>query len=48
MTEPVLKALREFDGKNPAMGRAYWVMQHLGKHVYALKDLPFGLPVLLA
>jgi hypothetical protein len=43
MVEPVLIALREFDGKKPAMGKAWIVMKKVEKHVYALRDPPFSL-----
>ena len=48
MVEPVFIALRHFDGKKPAMPKAWLIMQDLKKHVYALKDPPFLLdPVLV-
>jgi hypothetical protein len=43
MVEPVLIALREFDGKRPAMGKAWIVMKKVEKHVLALRDPPFSL-----
>ena len=43
VAEPVLIALREFDGKNPAMPKAWVVMSTLNKHVYSLREDPYGL-----
>ncbi|MBE3102980.1 MAG: DUF domain-containing protein, partial [Bacilli bacterium] len=48
MVEPVLIALRHFDGKKPAMPKAWLVMHDLKKHVYALKDPPFLLDPVVA
>jgi hypothetical protein len=43
MVEPVLVALREFDGKHPCMGKAWLVMKNVEKHVFSLRDPPFSL-----
>ena len=43
MTEDVLKSLRVFDGREPAMGRAWLVMHNLREHVYSLREPPFNL-----
>lgn len=42
LTEPVLKALRVFDGKEPAMGRAWLAMHNLRDHVYKLRLPPYS------
>ena len=39
--EPVLIALRYFDGKKPAMPKAWMIMYELKRHMYALRDPPF-------
>ena len=43
MTEDVLRALRVFDGQEPAMGRAWLVINNLWAHVHSLRDQPFSL-----
>src|SRR5579875_1903662 len=43
ITEDVLKALRVFDGSEPAMGRAWLVMHNLRRHVFSLREQPFSL-----
>lgn len=43
MTEDVLKALREFDGRNPCMGKAWLIMHRLRQHVHSLRGPPFSL-----
>ena len=48
MVEPVLLALREFDGKIPAMPKAWVIMADLKKHVYNLKNPPLLLDPLIA
>ena len=44
VVEPVLIALREFDGKIPAMPRAWVIMSTLKVHVYSLREEPYMLP----
>ncbi len=44
MIEPILVALKEFDGKGPCMGKAWFVMKTLEKHMESLGDPPFSLP----
>jgi len=48
MVEPVLVALRHFDGKIPAMPKAWLVMKNLRDHVYSLKNPPFLLDPVVA
>jgi hypothetical protein len=48
MVEDVLKALRVFDGREPAMGRAWLTMNNLKKHIFNLRNPPFNLPVRIA
>ena len=43
MVTPVLEVLRVFDGKQPAMGKAWLVMHELQKHVQKFADPPFNL-----
>lgn len=43
IVEPVLIALREFDGKHPCMDKAWLVMKKVEKHVLSLRDPPFSL-----
>lgn len=43
VVEPVLLALREFDGEVPAMPRAYVIMSDLKEHVFSLREPPFEL-----
>jgi hypothetical protein len=38
MVEDVLKALRVFDGFEPAMGRAWLTMNNLKKHIFNLQN----------
>lgn len=44
MVEDVLIALRLFDGREPAMGRAWHAMNNLKKHILRLREPPFSLP----
>jgi hypothetical protein len=44
MVEDVVKALRIFDGQEPAMGRAWLTMNNLKKHIFNLRNPPFNLP----
>jgi hypothetical protein len=48
MVEDVLKALRVFDGREPAMGRAWLTMNNLKKHIFNLQNPPFNLPARIA
>jgi hypothetical protein len=43
MVEDVLKALRVFDGRELAMGRACLTMNNLKKHIFNLRNPPFNL-----
>ena len=43
MTSPVVYALREFDAKESALGKAYVVLRNLEKHVLSLRHEPFKL-----
>jgi len=43
MTADVLKALRVFDGQEPAMGRAWLTMHNLREHVFSLRNPPYNL-----
>lgn len=43
IVEPALVTLKTFDGKTPAMGRAWLAMNNLRKHVFSLRDAPFSL-----
>ena len=43
MTSPVVYALREFDAKESALGKAYVVLRNLEKHVFSLRLEPFKL-----
>jgi hypothetical protein len=43
MSEEVLRALRVFDGVEPAMGKAWLTMKNLEKHVLSLRNPPFNL-----
>lgn len=43
MTSPVVYALREFDAKESALGKAYVVLRNLEKHVLSLRLEPFKL-----
>jgi hypothetical protein len=48
MVEDVLKALRIFDGREPAMERAWLTMNNLKKHIFNLRNPPFNLPACIA
>jgi hypothetical protein len=48
MVEDILKALRVFDGREPAMGRARLTMNNLKKHIFNLRNPPFNLPARIA
>ena len=48
MTRPVVNALREFDAKESALGKAYVVLRNLEKHVFSLRLEPFKLDSLHA
>ena len=43
MVEDVMKALRVFDGKEPAMGKAWLTMNNLRKYIFRLRYAPFSL-----
>jgi hypothetical protein len=43
-----LKALRVFDGREPAMGRAWLTMNNLKKHIFNLQNPSFNLPARIA
>lgn len=43
LMEPALVALRVFDGKTPAMPKAWLVMKSLKEHVYSLEGPPYFL-----
>jgi hypothetical protein len=46
--EDVLKALRVFDGWEAAMGRAWFTMNNLNKHIFNLRNPTFNLPARMA
>ena len=48
MVEDVMKALRVFDGKEPAMGKAWLTMNNLRKHIFRLRYAPFLLTPAIA
>ena len=48
MVIPIIKALRVFDGKAPAIGMAWRVMYHLKTHVQGFAEHPFCLGLELA
>ena len=48
MVEDVMKALRVFDGKEPAMGKAWLTMNNLRKHIFRLWYAPFSLTLAIA
>jgi hypothetical protein len=37
-------SLKAFDGKQPCMGKAWFIMKTLEQHVLSLQDPPFELP----
>jgi hypothetical protein len=41
-------SLRAFDGKQPCMGRAWFIVKTLERHVSSLQDFQFELPSNLA
>src|SRR6476646_9930294 len=43
MTTDVLKALRVFDRREPAMGKAWLIVHRLRQHVHSLRDEQFSL-----
>ena len=43
ITEDVLKALRVFDGRELAMGKAWLVMHNLREHMHSLREPHFSL-----
>ena len=48
MTKPVVHALREFDAKESALGKAYVILRDLENHVFSLRLEPFKLDPELA
>jgi hypothetical protein len=44
MVKPVIKALRVFDGRTPAMAKARLEMNNLKRHMFKLQDPDFNLP----
>jgi hypothetical protein len=48
MVKDILKALRVFDGREAAMGKAWLTMNNLKKHIFKLWNLPFNLPARIA
>ncbi len=48
MVDDVLKALRLFDGRQPAMAQAWLTMNNLKKHIFKLRNPPFSLPSRIA
>ena len=48
MVEDIMKALRVFDGKEPAMGKAWLTMNNLRKHIFRLRYPPFLLTPAIA
>ena len=43
-----MKALRVFDGKEPAMGKAWLTMNNLRKYIFRLRYTPFSLTLAIA
>jgi hypothetical protein len=48
MVKPVIKALRVFDGRTPAMAKAWLEMNNLKRHMFSLRDPDFNLPTPMA
>jgi hypothetical protein len=48
MVKLVIKALRVFDGRTPAMAKAWLEMNNLKRHVFSLRDPNFNLPAPMA
>ena len=48
MVEDVMKALRVFDRKEPAMGKAWLTMNNLRKHIFRLQYALFSLTPAIA
>jgi hypothetical protein len=48
MVKPVIKALRAFDGRTPAMANAWLEMNNLKRHVFSLREPDFNLPAPMA
>ena len=44
MLKDIIIGLRLFDGREPAMGRAWLAMNNMKKHVFSLRDNPFYVP----
>ncbi len=43
MVEPVLMSLKVFDGKQPCMGKVWFIMKTLEWHVFSVRNPPFEL-----
>jgi len=48
MVEPILMSLKAFDGKQPCMGKVWFIMKTLKRHVLSLWNPLFELPSNLA
>jgi hypothetical protein len=48
MVKPVIKTLRVFDRRTPAMAKAWLEMNNLNRHVFSLWDPDFNLPASMA
>jgi hypothetical protein len=48
MVKPVIKALRVFDRRTPAMAKAWLEMNNLKRHVFSLREPDFNLPAPMA
>ena len=48
MVKPIIKALQVFDGRTPAMAKAWLEMKNLKKCVFNLRDPNFNLPTPMA
>jgi hypothetical protein len=48
MVKPVIKSLRDFDGRIPTMAKAWLEMNNLKRHVFSLREPDFNLPAPMA
>lgn len=48
MLKDIIVGLRIFDGREPAMGRAWLAMNNMKKHVFSLRHNPFYVPARVA
>ena len=48
MVKPVIKTLRVFDGRIPAMAKAWLEMNNLKRHVFSLREPNFNFPASMA